>query len=247
MTSSPEPWYVSAFRSDYRAVYPHRDVESARAEVAALARVGLSGLVLDLCCGFGRHTLALAEAGTRVVGLDLSADLLGQAEQLAGGERLRGRLLRGDAQRLPFAAASFDGLVNLFSSFGYFGAEGDLSVLDEIARVVRPGGRVVMDLMNPERIRAGLVPESRTERDGLVLEERRELLEGGQRVTKEVRLTLVDGTVKTWREDVRMYERGELEPLLAARGLRIEDVSGAFAPTPFGPEAERQVLSLLRM
>ncbi|MCP3920748.1 MAG: class I SAM-dependent methyltransferase [bacterium] len=246
MSPATEPWYVSAFRSDYRTVYPHRDLESARDEVRALARVGLRGRVLDLCCGFGRHTLALAEEGFDVFGLDLSADLLESAAELSGAERLRGRLVRADAMRVPFADASFDGIVNLFSSFGYFGEAGDLRVLDEIARLVRSGGRVVLDLMNPDRIRARLVPESTTERDGLVLRERRSLGEGGRRVTKEVTLTLPDGATKSWREDVRMYATAELEPLLAARGLAIDDVSGAFEATPFGPDAERQVITLSR-
>lgn len=237
-----EPWYLTAFRSDYREVYPHRDLESARREVAALLQSGLRGRVLDLCCGFGRHSLALAEAGVAVVGLDLSAELLADASGLEGGERLRGRLVRGDALALPFRARSFDGLVNLFSSFGYFGERGDARMLDEIARVVRPGARVVLDLMNPARIRAQLVPESRTRREGLELLERRSLLDAGRRVIKEVLLILPSGEQRRWREDVRMYEIEELAPLLADRGLRIESVAGDFDGAPYGAESARQLL-----
>ncbi len=63
---------------------------------------------------------------------------------LAGGERLRGRLFRGDARAVPFGDGSFDAVLNLFSSFGYFGEQGDGQVLGEIARLVRPGGQVVI-------------------------------------------------------------------------------------------------------
>jgi len=237
-----EPWYVAAFRSSYLEVYPHRDLVSARREVAWIREQGIDGRVLDLCCGFGRHSLALLESGADVYGVDLSADLLEHAAELEGGERLRSRLVRGDARFVPFAARSFDAVVNLFSSFGYFGDDGDARVLDEIARLVRPGGRVLLDLMNPPRIRAGLVPHSVNERDGMRLEESRSLQEQGRRVVKDVELRLADGRTQSWRESVRMYETDELRALLASRGLTLERVSGDFAGSPPGPDADRQIL-----
>ncbi len=241
-----EPWYVSAFGSDYPEVYAHRDLESARQEVRHLLRAGVAGRVLDLCCGFGRHSLALAEAGVDVFGIDLSPQLLERARDLAGAAPLEGRLGRADARRLPFQDGTFDALVNLFSSFGYFGEEGDGRVLDEIARVVRPGGRVVLDLMNPDRIRAALVPHSTRETAAGRLEESRVLRDGGRRVTKRVRLVPPDGAVREWHEDVRMYEPDELEALTAARGLERLYVEGDFDGTPFGPAAPRQLLHLRR-
>jgi SAM-dependent methyltransferase len=102
-------------------------------------------------------------------GLDLSPELLAHAAASPGWELLRGRILRGDARALPFADASFDSVVNLFSSFGYFGEAGDKRVLLEIARVLAPGGFLALDLMNPAFVRARLVPFSRTERDGAQL------------------------------------------------------------------------------
>ena len=241
-----EAWYVDAFRSDYRVVYPHRDVESAEREIRWVLEQGFGGRVLDLCCGYGRHCLALARAGVDVVGLDLSAELLRDASRLEGAERLAGRLFRGDMRRLPFAEGTFDGVLNLFSSFGYVGDDGDLEVLDEIARVLAPGGRGLLDLMNPARIRADLVPESTTERDGLRLVERRALVDGGRRVTKEVHLTLPGGAERRWREEVRMYETEELEHLLGERGLRVTAVHGGFGGGAYGPEADRQIVQIRR-
>jgi len=132
--AAADPWYVEAFREGYLQLYPHRDLGAARREAAFLVARGLRGRVLDLCCGFGRHTLALREQGFDAIGLDLSPELLAHAAQGPGWELLRGRLLRGDARVLPFAERSFGSLVNLFSSFGYFGEEGDRQVLREIAR-----------------------------------------------------------------------------------------------------------------
>lgn len=238
-----EPWYQRAFRSDYRLVYPHRDLDSARREVAWLLECGLGGRVLDLCCGFGRHTLALAEAGLEVAGVDLSMDLLRAARDLPRwGELLAGRLVRGDAGAVPFADGSFDGLVVLFSSFGYFGEEGDARMAGEIGRLLRPGGLAVLDLMNPDRVAAELVPHSVREGEGFVLEERRSLADGGRRVRKDVELRLEAGGVRRWREDVRMYREREVRELLEPLGLAIEAVDGDFGGATYGPDAARMIV-----
>lgn len=242
MSAAEEAWYVAAFRDEYVDVYPHRDLASARIEAAWLVEHGVGGKVLDLCCGFGRHALALCERGVDVVGVDLSLDLLRRARHLPGAGALAGRLLCADARHVPFPAACFASVVNLFSSFGYFGADGDRRMLDEIARVIRPGGLLVMDLMNPPRVRSTLVPRSRTERGAVELVEERVLLEGGARVRKTVTLTHADGRRRSWVEDVRMYEPGEVGDLLSERGLVIEHVDGGFAGEAAGPDAPRQIV-----
>ncbi|HTF90814.1 MAG TPA: class I SAM-dependent methyltransferase [Planctomycetota bacterium] len=241
--SSLERWYVEAFRSDYRRVYAHRDVASARDEVGFLIGHGLQGRVLDLCCGFGRHTLAMRERGLDAVGLDLSMELLLEARTLENGSLLDGRLLRGDAAALPFHRGSFDGVVNLFSSFGYFGELGDARMLSEIARVQKPGAIAILDLMNPAFVRANLRSQSSREGQDFLVRETRTLADGGRRVTKEVELRLPESGIRRWREDVRLYEEIEMRSLLAGRGLRVETVHGDFDGRPFGPESPRMVIT----
>lgn len=241
--ADPGPWYEQAFRADYRRVYPHRDLEDARRDVRFLLAQGLRGRVLDLCCGFGRHALLLRQAGLEAFGLDLSPELLALARDLPGSElHLRGRLVRAEMTRVPFMAGAFDGVVVLFSSFGYLGERGDAQALSEIARVLRAGGLAVLDLMNPARVRAELVASSRRAGQDFELSERRWLEGGGRRVVKEVDLRLASGEARRWREEVRLYEPGELERLLARVGLRIERVVGDFDDRPAGPDAPRHVL-----
>lgn len=239
-------WFEEAFRADYRAVYPHRDLEAARPEARWLVAHGVRGRTLDLCCGFARHTLLLREAGVDVFGLDLSEDLLAAARTLPGAEQqLAGRLVRGDARELPFASASFGSLVNLFSSFGYFGELGDERVLAEIGRVLRPGGLAVLDLMNPAFVRANLRDETRREGEDFLLRERRALVDGGRRVVKDVELVR-HGESRRWREDVRLYELPELRTKLATHGLDVREVHGGFADEPAGDSAPRLLLVVTR-
>ena len=229
------PWYDAAFEGGYLDVYPHRDLAAARAEVAGLVEHGVRGRVLDLGCGAGRHLVALGERGLAAFGLDRSAALLARVPA-----EVRGRTVRGDFRALPLASGAFDAVLMLFSSFGYFEDADNARVLGEIERVLRPGGLVVLELMNPARVRATLVPESRTTRGASEVLERRRLR--GARVVKDVTLRDAAGAERSWREDVRLYEPGEMQALLAAAKLAWLRTEGDFEGGAFAPESPRQLV-----
>jgi SAM-dependent methyltransferase len=236
-------WFDRAFRRDYLQVYAHRDLESARGEVESILALGLKGRVLDLCCGWGRHAYWMVRAGCEVVGLDRSLDLLQASQELPDrGRCLAGRLVRADMAALPFRPAQFDSVVNLFSSFGYFGAEGDLCVLQEISRVLRSGGSYLLDLMNADAVCAGLVPESERVFDDLLVRERRRLEQGPLRVVKEVELEVPGTPVRTWREEVRLYSLEECRGLLARAGLPLAHAWGDHARRPLERISPRMLL-----
>jgi SAM-dependent methyltransferase len=237
--TSEVPWFARAFRASYLELYPHRDLAAARLEVAALVARGLAGRGVDLGCGFGRHVLAMLERGIDARGLDLSAELLAHAARLEGGAHLAGRLLRGDLRALPFRARSLGFVTLFFSSFGYFDDAANARVAGEIGRVLAPGGLAFLDLMNPAHVRAELVPFTRSQRAGRVLEERRVLTDGGRRVRKDVRVVEPDGAELSWYEDVRLYEPAELAPLLLRAGLRVERLEGGFDGRGPGCDAPR--------
>ena len=110
-------WYETAFQDEYLSLYFQRDDESAQKEVEFAAKamgLGESALLLDVACGAGRHARAFAGMGHRVVGVDLSAQLLVRATDVT--------CVRGDMRALPFAG-SFDAATCFFTSFGYFDDE----------------------------------------------------------------------------------------------------------------------------
>lgn len=234
--SSPETW--DAFFSDFylRAYAEDERQSEAGAQALAAARLAkcpAGGDLLDVPCGFGRHSVPLGRAGYRVVGVDRSESLLAEARRRAGGERWPD-LKRADYRQLPFADGSFDAAVNLFTSLGYLGDEEDIKVLAEIRRVLRPGGRLVVETMH----RDVLVRRFR-ERDWQLLGEGRLLLE--QRTfdprsgVAQTTQTLIDSTGERDSRSfsVRVYTATELVAMLINAGFAEVKCYGSFDGDPF--------------
>jgi SAM-dependent methyltransferase len=212
------PWFERAFAAEYLELYRHRSPEQGRAQVRQMLTAGIlppGGRVLDLCCGAGRHLHAMRDAGLDAFGLDLSIDLLD-----AG--RLQDYAVRADARRVPFADTQFDVVTNLFSSFGYFEEDADqLRVLKEIHRVLKPGGRLILDHMNARVAVRELQAETVDEREAIKLVQRRRHDATRNRIIKDVEYTPKGGTKREWQERVRIFTPTELDALMAAAGLRV--------------------------
>jgi len=233
-------WYASAFDTLYPILYAHRSVESARQEAAfAIEQLKLDecGIVLDLCCGGGRHLLHLATSCHELIGLDYSGDLLAIAKDHLP-ERVQ--LVRGDMRALPFVSA-FDAAANFFTSFGYFQEEAEnRAVLESLSRALKPGGRFFMDYLNPEYVVNTLVPASEREHEGLLIEERRWIDCG--RVNKTTRV-FEDGVLKAdASESVRLYPLECMRELLADAGLAVEAVYGNYDAASYCSERPRMIL-----
>jgi SAM-dependent methyltransferase len=124
--------------------YEETALELAPAADAAVAALGLEGgeRVLDVACGTGNAAVLAREAGARVTGLDGSRRLL----EVATGRVPDGEFVLGDAARLPFDDAQFDAVVSVFGVI--FARPGERAAA-ELARVVRPGGRVAVTTWPP--------------------------------------------------------------------------------------------------
>jgi SAM-dependent methyltransferase len=105
--------------------------------------------VLDVACGTGNATLPAARTGAEVTGLDLSPAMLERARGHAAAEGLDVDWREGDAEQLPFADESFDVVV---SSFGCMFAPRHDVAAEEMARVLRPGGRLGVCSWTPEGV-----------------------------------------------------------------------------------------------
>jgi len=103
--------------------------------------------VLDVACGNGAATLAAARRFCKVTGLDYVPSLLARAQERARAERLDVALVEGDAEALPFEDARFDAAL---STFGVMFTPDHARAARELARVVRPGGRIGVASWTPD-------------------------------------------------------------------------------------------------
>ena len=124
-----------------------------KAKLAALANVRPGERALDLAAGTGDIAFAIAARGAKTIGLDITHRMLQLAHrrQGHGGQALRPKqveFVTGDMTSLPFGAASFD-LVT--TGYGLRNVPDLAAAVDEIARVLRPGGRLLsLDFNRPE-------------------------------------------------------------------------------------------------
>ncbi len=236
-----DEWYERWFGEEYLRLYGHRDeVEAARAVALVLAHRGRagSGRALDLACGAGRHLRELERRGMRAFGLDLSFPLLvrARAEGLA--------VVRGDMRELPFADGSFSLVTSFFTSFGYFDdPDDDERVLEEVRRILEPGGCFALDFMNAGRVRAELRPRDVREMEGRKIVETRRLVEGGRVVEKEIRIHSPGGPEPVpFHERVRLYESDDLLRLFSRHGFRATDCFGNYDGAPLAPDSPRVII-----
>jgi ubiquinone/menaquinone biosynthesis C-methylase UbiE len=234
-TSSPATW-DAFFSGFYLRAYAGDEREDAAAQAAAAARLAgceAGADLLDVPCGFGRHSVPLARAGYRVVGVDRSEALLAEARRRAGGARWP-KLTRADYRELPFADASFDGAINLFTSLGYLGDEEDTRALAEIGRVLRPGARLVIEAMHRDLlVREFSDQDWRLVGEGRLLLERRtfDAVAGIAQVTQ----TLIEGGGgrDSRSYSIRVYSATELLAMLSRAGFSDARCHGDLEGAPF--------------
>lgn len=235
-------WWADYFDETFLDVYGDLLPEDEAAEEAAAAMEALglkpAAHVLDLACGWGRHSLALARLGFRVTAIDLSTTLLSGAVTRSREAGLPIEWIRGDIRALPFGR-QFDAVLCLFSSLGYFPSDDDdLRVLREVCRVLAPGGRLLLETMHRD-----LLAREFVERDWW---------EGpdGSPVLVEREFDAVAGVSREWlrwrgREkyhEIRVRSAPEWARLLDLAGLEAESWLGDWELSPFEHTSERLIV-----
>lgn len=252
--SGKTPWHeTEAFwKATLPILFPEESLQAAVGDVESLLRV--AGVpdgcaVLDLPCGVGRHSLELARRGFRVTGVDRTRLYLDRAGASARERGLELELLQADMRSFRREGA-FALAINLFTSFGYFeDAADDRKVLENFRVSLRPGGRLVMEMMGKE-VLARIFRERDWQRvgDWLLLEERK-VLRGWSWV--EARWTLIDDRPGAGCGEARaplqldlshrLYSAAELKALLDTAGFEAVEVYGDLAGSPYDPNAKRLV------
>jgi SAM-dependent methyltransferase len=239
-------WWADYFDAQYLLEYePLFDLERDRHEVARIIDVlGLpSGArLLDVPCGQGRHAHLLAEAGFDVDGLDYSPDLLAKARARGTGPTLR--YTRGDMRRLPARwTRRFDGVLNLFTSFGFFAEPADdRKVIAEFARVLKPGGLMVWYGGSRDGVMARFLERDWWQtKDGTLIAQERSFdsLSGVLTVN-----TVWAGKKRSGSRDhrIRLYTATRLAELCADAGLIVEAAYDGLRDRPLTRRSSEMML-----
>lgn len=188
--------------------------------------------ILDLCCGQGRHVLEIARRGFKIDGLDRSRYLIQKAKQTARKENLNVRFREGDARKLPYSPDSFEIVTMLGNSFGYFETvQDDQRILKEIFRILKPWGRLLLDVTDGEFLKCNF--KDRTwewiDKKMFVCRER-SLSEDGQRlITREVITDANKGVIVDQFYAERLYTKEDLMGLLEKAGFSDITVHGGIS------------------
>jgi SAM-dependent methyltransferase len=221
--------FVSLYRDFLTPERTEREVEGLR-EMVALPP---GGEVLDVACGWGRHSISLARAGYRVTGLDLSETLLERGRKRAAAAGVEVGFVRGDMREIPWRGR-FDAVLSLYSSLGYFLSDDeDLRVLRGAREALRPDGVFVLETMHRDHIVGDYAARDWWETDD------------GLTVFVEREFDAVDGVSREWTRwskgakggekyhELRIRSATEWDRLLRAAGLVPVDWYGDWELAPF--------------
>lgn len=239
-TMVPAQWWKKVFAD---AIYLKtdgdvvEDPEITREEIAMLEkRSGVAEIfqrggtvrVLDLCCGQGRHLLHLAKEypNLQLYGHDQSSYLIGLAKERASlaGLTSQTQFTVGDCRQIPYPDDMFDLVLIMGNSFGYFATDdADKALLNSICRVLKPKGRMILDLTDGAYMKANYAERSwEWVDDSCFVCRERQLSKDGKRLNSREVVTITNiGVVRDQFYQERLYDRSEVEELVEDCGLRV--------------------------
>lgn len=219
--------------------------EITEIQVSFLKNILKKGLVLDHCCGPGRLLIPLS-AYMAVVGLDLSMYLLQTAKKRAKRANTANLyLVRADMRHLPFRSEVFDGVINFWTSFGYFSEKENRTVLKEIATILKNEGTFILDIANP-----GWLVRNFRERDWteekkyLSLEQRSVNWKNKRMKGKWIVINKQTKEIDEINFDHRLYDLQELKELLHRENLETTQIYGSFRKEDFNEARSNRIILL---
>ncbi len=247
---SDTPWYKTFFGEDYLRIYDFLTPERTEREVEGI--INLLALppgssILDLCCGHGRHAIALAKRGYQVTGQDLSEVFLHHAQVEAEAQGVEIRWIQSDMRSIPFES-EFDAVINIFTAFGYLeNEEEDQKVLQQVYKSLKTDGLFLLETMHREALLRNFAPhEIARHTDGLIVLEERNFDLLTSHCDVQVTMLHLDGQRSCYNHSLRMYTLTELVHMLAAAGLQVQTYYGGLDGSKLSLASRRLVVVSLK-
>jgi SAM-dependent methyltransferase len=236
-------WFTdeSLWQDLYLFLFPEERFQQAEEEIGKIIKLlDFKGKrVLDLACGPGRHSIALAKKGLQVTGVDRSLLLLKKAKEFSAKENVDVEWIHEDMRNF-IRNEYFDLLINLFTSFGYFDNRNeDLIQLKNMYSSLKSGGYCVIDVVGKEWLAKHFEPTHATDlADGSILIERREIIDNWSRIQNEW-ILIKNKMAKSFAFTLNIYSGQELKNLLQKAGFKKVQLYGDLDGSEYGSEAKR--------
>jgi len=210
-------------------------------QIVSLLKLQPGVSICDLCCGVGRHSLELGRLGYCVTGVDRTGLYIEEAKKKANKQGLNIRFLQDD-MRSFCEPNSFDAVINVFTSFGFFEeAADDKRVLENVYESLKEGGKFVIDIVGKE-VLARIFQEKRWfEEDGVIVLEESKLSEDWSSVESRW-IKIKDGERDEFRFSLRLYSAARLSELLKSCGFGKVGIYGDLSGSPYNQTAKRLVV-----
>lgn len=240
-----EEWFDSPL---YEKLYAYRNKNEANKLADLIEReipVSDFPTILDLGCGRGRHSITLAERGYEVVGIDLSKEVIEKAREIARDRGLKNLHFEVGDMRRPLDK-TFNAVVNLFTSFGYFLRDTEnAKVIQSVKTMLDESGVFILDYLNAYKVRSDLVAEETEDFQDLMVHIKREIR--GNMVYKDIRFTgeNIDDPIE-YQERVKLYELDWFEDLFEENRFELKEVYGSYDGAPFDKENSSRLLMIAR-
>ena len=182
--------------------------------------------ILDLGCGFGRHAIELAKRGFDVTATDISSDLLSIAKRNAKKAHVKIKFYQKDIRKIDFRNR-FDAVIMMLNTFGLLSDEGNEKIIKNISRALKKGGKAVIDLRNPERLKKGNLYGKVEQIGKLKVYTEINRCPSRKRIMVK-RYFYRGGERKEYVFVARLYNRSELKRLFSKNGLKALKFYGDF-------------------
>jgi D-alanine-D-alanine ligase len=228
MTIDVDPdWWKNLFDEIYLVTDARSvgDEEITRREIdifTSLIPIQPHERILDLCGGHGRHALELCRRGFRhCTVLDYSQVLLDTGKRVCAAGRFPVAFVQGDARHTGLPPEGFDHVLILGNSLGYIlEPDADLRILQESRRLLRPQGRLLLDVSDGEALSTGgIAPMAWHEIGADVVVCRRREVKEGRVHAREIVLSKSRGMIRDRTYAIRLYSAAELTALLTRAGF----------------------------
>jgi 2-polyprenyl-3-methyl-5-hydroxy-6-metoxy-1,4-benzoquinol methylase len=237
-------WFVKWFNSPYyHILYQNRSLTEAEDFIKKITqnlKLQQNSKLLDLACGKGRHAITLNKLGFDVLGIDLSEESIKYAKQFEN-DTLK---FECHDMREVYHTNEFDGIFNLFTSFGYFENYNDnFEVFKAVKTQLKEHGTFVLDYLNAEKVVSGMIPYEEKTIDNIVFKLTKSIENGF--IKKEIDFE-DKGESYHFEEFVRLIYLKDFEEIYKKEGFELENVFGNYNLDEYDEKTSDRLILVLK-